>query len=245
MDVCASCGTLLTGAFCAACGQRAVLRLTTTRLTLQALATFDLERGVISTTLALFRHPGVVVLDYLRGRTNPYTSPIKHFVLILSLVQVAALIAGTTTEVAAGFVATQRAGADLGAASAAGALDRFFVLLVAPGVPILAGVQRWIFRRAGLNYAEHLVFALYVAAQQLLLLLPAFVLSGGAKSTLALFGLLTSVLASIAYYAWAAFGVFGGSRTDSLGRSLAALSLTTITYVLGLSVGLAALLTSR
>lgn len=93
---CANCGAVLGGRYCSACGQPVLPDRLTGRESVRRLATgaFDLDRGILRTVTDLFRCPGAVARDYVRGRTIPYANPIKYFVLVVSLVQIVALWAG-------------------------------------------------------------------------------------------------------------------------------------------------------
>lgn len=84
---CTNCGEAGEGDYCAACGQKLGLK----RLDLWQLATqlpaqlADLDRGLLFTFVSLFRRPGWVPRDYVRGKRRPYTNPIGYFLLAASL----------------------------------------------------------------------------------------------------------------------------------------------------------------
>lgn len=197
---------------------------------------FDLERGVVGTTLELFRRPQHVIAGYLRGRTVCYTNPVKHFALALSITQVLALASGATAAFASGF-ADGSTGSGASVSHLAEMLDRYFVVLAAPIVLILAGVQRSLFRRAGWSYAEHLASALFIAGNQLLLWVPALFIAGAAQKSIGvnLFVGLT-LTASIAYYALAIRRLFLGSLFGTLARTIAVVGLTAILSLLLLAL---------
>jgi hypothetical protein len=243
VDRCANCDAPRSGPFCSTCGQPSRAgRLTARALTGHFAEAFDLDRGVLATPLALFRRPGRVIRDYLRGRTLPYTNPVKHLALVLSLVQLSALAAGATGAFTSGLVEGSAAADPARVQQATSTLDRFFVLLAAPAVPLLAAVQRLVFYRAGLTYAEHLAFALFVAGQQLLLFLPSLLVTGyRGPYALGASVLLAGLFGSVLYYAWAAHGVFGGRAAGALGRSAAVLALTGTLYLAMLVLALHAL----
>ena len=227
---CANCAGPDPGAFCAACGQRVyAARLTLGEVARRLVAdAFDIDRGVLHTGAALFRRPGEVVRDFLRGRTVPYSNPVKYFLLVLAVVQLAALWGGATGQ----FVSGLTEGSPDGTVTRTAALlDRFFVLLAAPAVPVLAASHRLLFRRAGLTYGEHLVAALFVAAQQLLLWLPALTVAGAATGPARWLLPATSLAAAVGYHAWAARQTFGLAWPGALLRSAAALALSAVTYL--------------
>jgi hypothetical protein len=234
---CANCDAPLAGPFCAACGQGASPgRLTMRDLAGRLVGAFDIDRGLLGTTAQLFRRPGAVIRDYLGGRTLPFTNPVKHFALAVSLVQLVALATGATGDFVGGL--TESSGAS--ASRVAEVLDRWFVLLAAPAVLVLAAVQRRVFRRTALHYAEHLVFALYVCAQQLLLWVVVLPATTWPKPWSTLAALAVTIVAML-YHAWAAHGTFGeGQGASSVWgtawRALVALALTGIVYFCALAL---------
>jgi len=78
---CKNCGHVFQGVYCSNCGQKAVEHLGGSFL-LQKLREdlFDLDRGLLLTFRELFTHPGTMALNYIRGGTNRYYSPLKYLV---------------------------------------------------------------------------------------------------------------------------------------------------------------------
>ena len=144
---CPCCGAARLGSYCAGCGQRFLDR----RFTLWTFAgdalrrLVNLEHGITHTFLRLLADPGIVVRDYLRGRTVIYVHPFAYLVLAF-----------------AAFALTFRL---LGGAGGEG--NQVFFGAV---VFLLAAASRVIFWRSGLNLAEHLILTLFLYAQVLLLL---------------------------------------------------------------------------
>jgi len=86
-SACLNCGALLTGTFCAACGQRDIPPYPSVReLVVDAAAEFSGWDGRLATTLRdLVRHPGRLTHEFLEGRRVRYISPIRLY-LVASLV---------------------------------------------------------------------------------------------------------------------------------------------------------------
>ena len=179
---CAACGALSSGRYCAACGQRVLTgRPTLRRLLLDSFGRVaNIEEGLSYTVLGLTVRPGIVVRDYLAGRTIPYTHPVGYFFVAVGIFAlVSRLVSGPT-----------------GAAES----DRIFAILV---VPIVAATSRALLWRAGFNYAEHLIAVLYLSGHMLVLFAilyvgialvdPAYL--GGYASV--------SVLLALGYFVWA------------------------------------------
>ncbi|MBI1233718.1 MAG: DUF3667 domain-containing protein [Alphaproteobacteria bacterium] len=91
-ESCANCDAPLSGDFCAACGQsredikRPALSLITD--TLDGLLSWD--GRILSTFRALYTRPGRVARDYMDGKRQSYTPPIRLY-LIVSLIFFAAM----------------------------------------------------------------------------------------------------------------------------------------------------------
>jgi hypothetical protein len=242
-EACATCGVLHGGDFCGACGQRSMRGRFTVRGIVAHLVTdaFDLNRGLLFTAAALFRRPGEAVREYVSGATVRYTNPVKYLVVCVALVVFVTIQLGATGEVAGGFAE------GLGTESAAKAqqvtelLNRYMNVLMALAVPFMAGASRLLFRRAGLNYAEHLIFNLYVYAQQSLLFLPFAPLWGLRLPAFKVLPLLAYCLAMQVYYAWAATSFFGERPVPGVLRALATQALGGVAYAAVTALAVAAL----
>lgn len=83
---CLNCGTLLTGQYCASCGQRAKSRLISIfELLRDAFGDlFELDSRLWRTLLPLAVRPGQLTRDYLMGRRARYMPPFRTY-LVLSL----------------------------------------------------------------------------------------------------------------------------------------------------------------
>lgn len=239
---CATCGVVHQGDFCNGCGQRAVRERFTLRGILTHLVTdaFDLNRGLLFTAVALFRRPGEVVREYLSGATVRYTNPVKYLVVCVALVVFASIQLGATGELAGGF--TEGYGADAAdrAQRVTELLNRYMNVLMALAVPFMAAASRLFFRRAGLNYAEHLIFNLYVYGQQSLLFLPFAPMWGLRTPGLKALPVLAYCLAMLVYYAWAATSFFGERRVPGVLRALATQVLGGIAYAAATALAVAA-----
>jgi hypothetical protein len=231
--VCPTCDARLTREFCAECGQRAPRG----RHTLRSIAahllsdTANLDRGILFTFVELFRAPGAMVRRYLRGGTVSYTNPAKYFLVIGAVTTLAYVKSGIAAEVAAAVADGMRAGSNGGIHPRAGAvldfISSYFTLLLAFTLPTTALASRWVFRRAGYNYAEHLIFNTYAGAQQCVILVGAVLLGpllGGSPDA----WLQWSILPATVYFAWAASDLVGGPRVPAV---LRAVLVTLLSYV--------------
>ncbi len=214
-------------------------------LTHLATDAFDLNRGLLFTAVALFRRPGEVVREYVSGATVRYTNPVKYLVVCVALVVFASIQMGATGEMAGGFTEGYGAGSADRAKQATELLDRYMNVLMAVAVPFMAAASRLLFRRAGLNYAEHLIFNLYVYAQQSLLFLPFTPFWGLRSPGPKALPVLAYYLAILVYYAWAATSFFGERRLPGVLRALATQALGAIAYVAAVALAVAAFVAAR
>lgn len=235
--VCANCEAALTGEFCARCGQRAWQGRFTLRAVFaqQVAGALDLDRGLIFTFVELFRRPGHMVRDYVRGHTVTYANPVKYFLImgaLTTLVYVKTGLAGEMAgQIAEGMTTSTNGRVSPRTEALVEMISSYFTLLLAFTLPTAAAATRLVFRRAGYNYAEHLIFNTYTGAQQCVMMIAALLL-GAAAGAAPQASLNWSVPAVIAYYAWAAAQFAGGPRVPAFLRGLLATILSYAAFFL-------------
>lgn len=215
---CVECGAPGVRAYCAACGQpayrgRFTLKSIFTRLLAGA---FDLDRGLLFTALELSRRPGEAIAAYVAGRTVRYANPVKYYLVAAAIT--------TVVYISSGAAAASMQSFGAGGAQQARAVElmgRYLNLVMALGLPFIAAASRLLFRRAGYNLAEHLIFNTFVYAQQCLIFV---VMTGAGWLAGANLNAMTTVsmAAGQVYYAWAAAGFFRVRPFTAAWRSLAA-----------------------
>ncbi len=242
---CAGCHAALSGPFCAQCGQRAGEG----RLTLRTVGghmvadAFDMNRGLLFTALELSRRPGAAIRAYVEGDRARFTNPVKYFLIMATITTLAYVATGAAAHMEAEMIvgATHdsphasrmaealRRGADM--------MRTYMNLVMAASVPFSAIATRLLFRRAGMNVAEHAVFNLYAYAHVSLLFV-ASLLAGVAvgfsyEASTGLFMLLTTL-----YVGWAAQGFFQMRLLPAMLLAAAATLLTTVVYSAAVVVAL-------
>lgn len=162
---CKNCGTELQGSYCHQCGQEFLEeRYSLKSLTLSIFSNFfNLEHGFFHTTIALFKHPGKVLEDYLDRNDVNYYNPIR---LALVWITISVLITltfgvydnmldqafhGTTEEEEAVMNFFDK-------------MKRFMNIMPFIFIPFYALMSKAFFRKRKLNYAEHLIMITYATA---------------------------------------------------------------------------------
>lgn len=81
---CRNCDSVLTGAFCAACGQKDLdLERPLTELLGEIIReAFDIDGRAWRTVRTLFRHPGLLTYEYLAGKRRLYTPPLRLYLFV-------------------------------------------------------------------------------------------------------------------------------------------------------------------
>jgi hypothetical protein len=141
---CANCGVALTGPFCAECGQRhRPFRLSIRGVANDVISRLtSVDRGFVHTAVQLTVAPGVVVRDFVDGRTVVYAHPFGYLVFAFATFAILSGLMGGTS-------------------GTGGAENRLFIALI---VPFMAFAARMYFWRGDMNYAEHLIAAGYMIA---------------------------------------------------------------------------------
>ena len=221
---CVNCGAALAGPYCAACGQRARTgRLSFGHVARQVAGELSpVDHGIVYTTLAVLTRPGRMAREYVDGRTVRYVGPVKYFMLLVGAAQILALRIGVVRDLVAGVLSgyyeRRPVHGELQARLLA-FVTSYFVSLSAVMVPLFALAARSLFRRARLNYAEHLVLALYTGAQQIAM----FVLVAWFITVVRVPGIDGVWLAgALVYEGWALRQFTGLSRAQVAWRTLAA-----------------------
>lgn len=231
---CVSCGHPRAETFCPGCGQptpegRFTVRRVVTHLVTDA---FDLQRGLLFTVARLARAPGRAIREYVSGRTVRYTNPVKFFLIMSALSALAYLTFGldamrATSEALYGSAMAEQVANE----PFMEFYNQHMTLVMAAGVPVTAAFSLALFRGvAGYNYAEHLIFNLYVYALQSLgfaALITMSWLLGIAPIPV----LLMYMAASVGFYAWAAAGFFGVRPRTAAVRGVAVLLGSYLAYM--------------
>lgn len=176
---CLNCEEVLTGQYCAACGQKDIGSRLNSRLMIHNLfeSLTDLNSKPWRTLIELVKNPGKVALAYINGSRSSYINPIR-FMITTFAIFIGFLAANGWLEVT-GMQSVDFGQAETDDPDAAAFLEiiKNYVdeirriltyqrdLLTFIAVPIFAFVVRWLFFRSGRNFAETLTLTCYMLGQ--------------------------------------------------------------------------------
>jgi hypothetical protein len=252
MPDCLNCQQPLAGPYCHQCGQAtSTQRFAFGHLASEVWASFtNLDRGLWATVRGLTLRPATTIGAYLDGRRATYYNWLKYLLLMVGLATLVTLSAKGFQELyKASFASSSQALANTEAAQADNIpaqkfSEQFQALLFSnynlvylAFLPFITLFSHWLFRGRGRHLAEHLVIQAYLFAHYSLFYA---VLFGAMKPFEGqawygqVFGTLFwgATLAQPLYNIWAYVGLFPGRPWATALRSLAAVLLGYLAYVL-------------
>lgn len=169
MTTCKNCGNKFEGKFCNECGQQSnVERITVKHLSKDLFRIFARpETGKFFLAKELLIHPGEVVRGYLEGKRKKYYNPIQFYIGTSAVLLYLHIKLDIGTLLVGGGQMTSQSDT-----TGRQFLDFFyqnFNYLQFAAVPIMALFSYLFFKKAGYNYAEHLVISTYFSSQRQML----------------------------------------------------------------------------
>jgi hypothetical protein len=179
------------------CGQKVQEGRFTVRKSLITLANtiVNVERGFFYTSIMMFKSPGVVIADYIRGNTRPYMHPVRYAFTLLTM----ALIAFQFYDISEfSFLPGEQENNPFPRekyVEFAMKYSNFISLIVF--IPFMGWASWIVNRKTRTNYAEHIIAMLYVVGHNALyglLLTPLVLLSKDQLTASSIVTLLAYVL---------------------------------------------------
>lgn len=221
--VCKNCNSVHINNYCCDCGQR----IYTKRFTLKSfffvlLATLNIEKGFLYTLKMLFIHPGIVINEYITGKTKPYFNPLNYIIIAAGIYAFLILwlnILDSSVEVSNKLfnnealqnndeaLQLQKKWIDF--------YKQFVNFIPLLMIPFASLISKWFYRSKNLFYGEHLIINCFLFAQSfiiIILLTPIVVIF---PSLITYFSVITSV-ATIIYLSFALHKTFPGSRFKAI-----------------------------
>ena len=221
---CQNCGAVVSGRFCAACGQKHPQERFTVRALLHSAYehTFEFDRGFFFTLRELFLHPARVIREYVSGRRSIYANPVKYLAIWLGIstllmtmfVDPEKLTLQAQRQIIQDPVSApvrkqsprmRQMQADISDIQRQLFQNPQFIYALL--VPLLSVFTALLLRGSGFNYAEHLVFNTYLMAQNIVLYVPFYPLYRLLPNHMMVVSEITLLL-SVLYFAGVAGVVF-------------------------------------
>ena len=166
---CPNCGTTAPAAFCPGCGQDIRRgRLQTRDLLGEAWQHLTaLDTALFRTLIGLVKQPGRPAAEYVAGRRAAYVSPLRYFLGATALFLLVHRASGLSLDAGLGMGISIESSGDVvdRAAAARAFIGAHMDMVVVLALPLVGLFQRWLFRRTDRNYAETMVFLLYLQGQ--------------------------------------------------------------------------------
>lgn len=216
---CKSCQHSYAGHHCPSCGQKHIDKRITVKDSLKHWvgSFFNYERGMWHTIWLLLKDPRKIITEYFDGITKPYVHPFRFLFLWLTINVFVLISSGvfesTQQDFMTGFSeGTTNSGEGAKAAEAVSAklqeaIQKYMNLLLVLSIPFLALATSWLFRKAKLNFAEHLVLNSFAYGESLIigfLFFPLYVLDREHFMIIQMISLLVSIL-YLTYVYWSIF----------------------------------------
>lgn len=228
---CLNCGNLLSDKYCEKCGQIS----TTHRFSLSHVfahdflhGIFHIHKGLLFTIKELFVRPGHAVREFIQGKRVIY---FNYFTLLVMVITVGVILNEFTTTSLTEIIAP-----DPGAKEFTSVLEQFSRkyprLFTFSTIPIIACFSWFWFRKAKLNYAEHLVLNAYRASGELILNTCFTAISIFVRDMMILRSIYTVLIFSVIAYSitfyYQLFSAYGFTKGKLFTRSL----MTSITLMI-------------
>lgn len=173
-SICKNCGSTNVTTFCADCGQKVIEeRWTVKRLISSAFSNvFNLEKGFFFTFREMLLRPGVVISDYLKGRTKPYSNPFRFAVIAIAIgvfLSISLQVFNAQMEQVMEMYRTigiiNDAEGEARYRKGLNFVFKFINFIPFLYIPFLGIVSKLFFKKWKRYYAEHLIMHIYVLGQ--------------------------------------------------------------------------------
>ncbi len=160
-DQCKSCGEPLVGPYCAQCGQSPYKGKLTIKRAFGDLvnAVTNVERGFTHTIIKMTTSPGLVIKEFLEGKTRPYFLPARYAFILVTISTLVLIKSGIFDLSQQVFNNPENMSENQRAMNAEiqNYVKQFLNFFVLIQLPFNAFISWLLFRKRGYNYAEHFV----------------------------------------------------------------------------------------
>lgn len=245
MEICKNCGAELTGKYCSNCGQEKI----TGRLEVKHIfkevthGMFHWESSILNTCKELILHPGKVIREYIGGKQKSYIKPFTYFIFIQTIYVL--IFHWLSGNYFAFMIATFTVTGDMSDPQEAKilAIQHEVQHLVSANINYLNYLMPLIFafyvkiflkKKTGINYAESVVFGLYVIGTTLLFSMVFMLLSTLNENVWNLRLAATFVIMIIAFIQFSGYSIFKGILMGYLASFLSYLTYVALVVIISL-----------
>lgn len=212
---CPNCSSVNIDNYCSNCGQK----IYTKRFTLKqffeiAGNALNLERGFLHTALGLFRNPGIVINDYLKGKTKSYFNPFNYILIIGGIYAFLFLSLGifdNSMELSNSLSKGQNPAISKEALAfqqqLAETMKKYVNLLPLLLIPFASLFSKRFYRKQKLYYGEHLIINTFIFGQAVIISILLSLIILIFPGFLQMFFLFSGV-ASLCYFTYAFYCTF-------------------------------------
>jgi len=173
---CLNCGHPVHENFCSNCGQAVgVQKITWKSFSEEFIHTFTHgEKSILGTTGMLFRHPGKMLDEYIKGKRKKYHSPIGYFLILLAL----SVIFQRIVISKVGFHPVFREGVTFDNIESVEAFIKHGTWLYIFTFPFSAAIFYFLLTRPTYSYIESLVITIYAFSFTYVLFILCYIIGG-------------------------------------------------------------------
>ncbi|WP_167605029.1 DUF3667 domain-containing protein [Maribellus sediminis] len=177
IEHCPNCNSTHIDNYCLKCGQKIYQKRFTTKGFFEVIGNaLNIERGFLYTVVWLFRNPGKVVGDYLKGKTKIYINPLNYILIIAGAY---AFLVLSLNILDSSLATTNSILQNDGAQPSAEVMEmqlrwiefvkkymNFIPILM---IPFASLISKWYYNKRKLFYGEHLIINTFIFAQSILI----------------------------------------------------------------------------
>jgi hypothetical protein len=247
--VCKNCNSTQINNYCSECGQKIYAkRFTIKNFFFVFLDAFNIEKGFLFTLKMLFLKPGVIINDYIKGKTKSYLNPFKYLILISGIYAFLLIsqnildtsVKDTNDIIYKNSEVLKQAPRSEEAIQFQDRLmekfKQYINLIPLLLIPFTSLISKWFYRSRNLFYGEHLIVNCYLFAQTFVITIifsiPLIIFIPSIASYFPLISLATTII----YLSYGFYKTFKGSSVVSTIKAISIYFIGSIFFYLFLVI---------
>lgn len=224
-EVCRNCNSENINNYCCDCGQKVYIKRFTVKSFFHfLLGAFNIEKGFLYTFKMLFIQPGVVVNDYLSGKTRSYYNPFNYILIaagIYAFLIIWLKIYDTNLESATEIINSTNDALQSNEEALLlqqkwlGFYKQYVNFVPLLMIPFTSLISKWFFRSHKLFYGEHLIINCFLFAQTFFISILLTPLAVGFSSIMSFFPVIGLVV-TLTYLSFSYYKTFKESVFESI-----------------------------